>query len=83
MRVGIAAAVKSEAPYLLEWIAFHRAVGIETFFIADNGGHDGTSELLQRLESAGYITRFNLIGRPVLQYDGATNGGRRGPCRHN
>jgi hypothetical protein len=67
MRVGIAAAVKSEAPYLLEWIAFHRAVGIETFFIADNGGHDGTSELLQRLESAGYITRFNLIGRPVPQ----------------
>jgi glycosyl transferase family 2 len=64
MRVGIAAIVKSEAPYLLEWIAFHRAVGIEAFFIADNGGNDGTSELLKRLEKAGYITRFDFIGQP-------------------
>ena len=64
MRVGIAAIVKSEAPYLLEWIAFHRAVGIDAFFIADNGGNDGTSELLKRLEKAGYITRFDFIGQP-------------------
>ena len=67
MRVGIAATVKSEAPYLLEWIAFHRAVGIEDFFIADNGGNDGTSELLIQLERAGYITRFDFIGRTAPQ----------------
>jgi hypothetical protein len=67
MRIGIAATVKDEAPYLVEWIAFHRAVGIETFFIADNGGNDDTSELLKRLESAGYITRFNFIGQTAPQ----------------
>lgn len=47
--IGIAAIVKDEAPYLLEWIAFHRALGIQTFIIADNCSTDGTSELLASL----------------------------------
>ena len=67
MRVGIAATVKDEAPYLLEWIAFHRVVGIEVFFIADNGGIDGTSDLLRQLEELGYITRFDFIGQTAPQ----------------
>lgn len=67
IRIGIAAAAKCEAPYLLEWIAFHRTVGIRTFFIADNGGDDGTSDLLERLHQAKIITRFDFIGRPVIQ----------------
>jgi Glycosyl transferase family 2 len=67
MRVGIAATFKNEARYLLEWIAFHRVVGIRTFFIADNGGDDRTSELLARLHRVGYIQRFDFIGRPAPQ----------------
>ena len=53
--IGIAAIVKNEAPYILEWVAFHRAVGIERFFIADNSSDDGTSELLQTLDLLGII----------------------------
>jgi Glycosyl transferase family 2 len=67
VRVGIAATVKAEAPYLVEWIAFHRTVGIERFFIADNGGDDGTSELLKQLDAAGYITRFDFTGQAAPQ----------------
>lgn len=47
--LAIGAIVRNEAPYLLEWIAYHRAVGIERFFIADNESDDGTTELLARL----------------------------------
>jgi hypothetical protein len=54
-RVGIVAPVKQEAPYLLEWIAYHRALGVETFMLGDNGGTDHTSELLQALDSLGII----------------------------
>jgi hypothetical protein len=67
MRVGIAATVKAEAPYLVEWIAFHRTVGIERFFVADNGGDDGTSELLKQLDAAGYIRRFDFTGQAAPQ----------------
>jgi hypothetical protein len=42
VRVGIVAIAKNEARFLLEWVAFHRAVGIRHFFIVDNGGDDGT-----------------------------------------
>ena len=65
-RVGIAAIVKNEARYLLEWIAFHRVVGIHKLFIADNGGDDDTSELLERLDRAGYIVRFDFVGRSAV-----------------
>ena len=39
-RLAIGAIVKNEGPYLLEWIAFHRVVGVDRFFIADNASTD-------------------------------------------
>ena len=47
---AIVAPVRGEAPYLLEWIAYHRVRGVQRFILADNGGDDGTSELLERLD---------------------------------
>ena len=44
---------------MLEWIAYHRVLGIETFLLADNGGSDGTSQLLKELEDTGLILRFD------------------------
>ena len=65
--VIIAAAVRGEAPYLLEWIAYHRALGIEAFLLADNGGDDGTSELLQELERRQVIGRIDWTGKKYFQ----------------
>ena len=39
-RLAIGAIVRNEGPYLLEWIAFHRVLGVDRFFIADNGSTD-------------------------------------------
>lgn len=55
--IGIAAVLKQEAPYLLEWIAYHRVLGIKRFFLADNGGSDRTSRTLGLLHAAGIVTR--------------------------
>ncbi len=66
-RIGIVAPVKDEAPFLLEWIAYHRALGVEHFLIGDNGGDDGTSELLQALAAAGVIRRTDWLGVRALQ----------------
>jgi hypothetical protein len=32
---------KDEAPYLLEWIAFHKMIGVALFVLYDNGSTDG------------------------------------------
>ncbi len=63
--LGVCAIVKDEADYLLEWIAYHRVVGVETFLIYDNDSTDGTTELLTALENAGVCHR---IGWPRSAY---------------
>ncbi|MQB41152.1 glycosyltransferase family 2 protein [Rhizobium sp. ICMP 5592] len=56
--LGIAAIMKNEAPYILEWVAFHRSLGISGFIIADNVSDDGSSELLKALDEVGLIKRI-------------------------
>lgn len=66
-RIAIGAIMKNEGPYILEWVAFHRALGIDRFFIADNGSDDGTSQLLAGLHAIGAVDHFafsGLAGRP-------------------
>ncbi len=57
MRVAVAAILKNEAPYLLEWIGHHRAIGVQEFFLADNMSSDGTTELLLDLQDRGWVRR--------------------------
>lgn len=50
--------VYNEAPYLLEWIAFHLVQGFEHFYIGDHDSDDGTTALLESLQTLGYVTRL-------------------------
>ncbi|WP_172332627.1 glycosyltransferase family 2 protein [Mangrovicoccus sp. HB161399] len=54
---AVAAIMKDEGPYLIEWIAWHRMLGIKNFVIADNGSSDGMTEILIRLDSLGIVKR--------------------------
>ncbi len=53
---AIVATARSEGVYLLEWIAHHRLVGIETIFLYTNDNDDGSDALLAALHQAGIIT---------------------------
>ena len=57
--LAIVTPVRGEARYLLEWIAYHRGLGINAFLLADNGGDDATSELLQELDRHHLAKRFD------------------------
>ena len=35
-KLSFVAIVKNEAPYIVEWIEFHRLVGVDKFYIYDN-----------------------------------------------
>lgn len=62
--VAIGAIMKNEGPYILEWVAYHRALGVERFFIADNASDDGTSQLLAGLNAIGVVDHFTFPGPP-------------------
>ncbi|EIE52225.1 hypothetical protein C357_04357 [Citreicella sp. 357] len=49
----IVGCMKNEAPYILEWIAYHRAIGFDNFLIYTNGCDDGTTQILSRLDQLG------------------------------
>jgi hypothetical protein len=47
--------VRNEAPFLLEWIAYHRAIGFDEIVICSNPSSDGTEEILAAMADAGVI----------------------------
>jgi hypothetical protein len=54
--LSICAIFKDEAPYLPEWIEFHRLVGVERFFLYDNLSVDGGREVLEPWIRAGVVS---------------------------
>ncbi len=55
----IVGCMKNEAPYILEWVAYHRAIGIDNFLIYTNDCTDGTSEILDHLQEMGVVQHRN------------------------
>lgn len=55
----IVACMKNEAPYIVEWIAYHRAIGVDNFLIYTNDCADGTDLILKRLEEMGIVQHRN------------------------
>ena len=54
--LAIACIFKDEAPYLPEWIEFHRGCGVEHFFLYDNASTDNSVEVLEPWTRAGIVT---------------------------
>ena len=52
---GIVTTMKNEGPFILEWIAYHRAIGVETFLVYSNDCTDGTDTMLDLLQSKGLL----------------------------
>ena len=55
----IVGCMKNEAPYIVEWVAYHRAIGVDNFLIYTNDCSDGTAEILDRLQEMGVLQHRN------------------------
>lgn len=55
-RVCLLTTMRNEGLYLLEWIAWHRSIGVEHFFIYSNDNTDKSDILLQVLADEGIVT---------------------------
>lgn len=51
--LGLAIIFKDEAPYLAEWIEFHRMLGVAEFHAYDNGSTDGSAAVWAPYVAAG------------------------------
>jgi Glycosyltransferase family 92 len=47
---------RDEAPYLAEWIEFHRMIGVEHFFLYDNFSRDASRVVLEPWVRAGVVS---------------------------
>lgn len=52
----IITSMKNEGSYIVEWIAYHRAIGFTDFLVYTNDCEDGTVEMLERLQAMGVLT---------------------------
>lgn len=55
MKLTTVTCVKNEGPFLLEWIAFHRILGVTDFLFYSNDCSDATDEMLDALEGHGIV----------------------------
>lgn len=56
MSTVLISSLRNEGPYLLEWVAFHRAIGFDRIVIAHNDCDDGSDQMLSALAGLGWIT---------------------------
>ncbi|MEX0317853.1 MAG: glycosyltransferase family 2 protein [Ruegeria sp.] len=52
---AIVTTMKNEGPFILEWIAYHRAIGIDDFLVYTNDCTDGTDTILDLLQQMGVV----------------------------
>ena len=62
--------MKNEAPFILEWVAYHRSIGFTDFLVFTNDCDDGTVEMLDTLQGHGILTRMD---NPYLEMPGDHN----------
>lgn len=65
-RSGIVAIAKDEQPYLLEWLAYHLAIGFDHIWVYDNESGTPLSRIISRSAARGCVT--------VLRWPNAASG---------
>ncbi|MFP7672310.1 glycosyltransferase family 2 protein [Marivita sp. S0852] len=54
-RRAIVTTMKNEGPFILEWLAYHHAIGFDDIIVYTNDCTDGTDTMLQMLERKGLV----------------------------
>ncbi|MEX0968898.1 MAG: glycosyltransferase family 2 protein [Paracoccaceae bacterium] len=58
-KTQLVSCVKDEAVFMVEWVAHHHLLGFDDICIYTNDCTDGTVELLEAIQAAGYCRRFD------------------------
>jgi len=52
---AIITTMKNEGPFILEWVAYHKAIGVDRFLVYTNDCTDGTDTLLDLMQDKGIL----------------------------
>jgi hypothetical protein len=63
-KIVVCAIFKDEAPFLLEWLAFHKLIGVDLFVLYDNGSSDRGADLIRASSFARNVTLIDWPDRP-------------------
>lgn len=58
LRITAVTCVKNEGPFLIEWIAFNRIIGVTDFLFYSNDCTDATDRMLDRLQELGLVVHL-------------------------
>ncbi len=58
MRITSITPMKNEAPFILEWVAYHRLIGVNDILVFSNDCTDGTDLMLERLDEMGLLRHY-------------------------
>ncbi|MCK0150942.1 glycosyltransferase family 2 protein [Marivita sp. S6314] len=73
MKITAILCVRNEAAFLLDWLAWHRSVGVTEFVVVSNECDDGTDVLLDHLQGLGGLTHIRNAppyGKGGIQFSG-------------
>lgn len=65
--------VRNEAAFLLDWLAWHRSIGVSDVVVVSNECDDGTDLMLDRLQALGQVTHLRNAppyGKAGIQFSG-------------
>ena len=54
-QLSFVAIIKNEAPYIAEWLEFHRMLGVDRFYIYDNNSNDDVMDVLDSYIKEGIV----------------------------
>ncbi|MBV0911349.1 glycosyltransferase family 2 protein [Anianabacter salinae] len=77
MKLTIVTTMRNEAPYVLEWVAYHRLIGATDILVYSNDCEDGTDTMLDRLAARGEVihVRNDEIGKKGIQWSALDRAG--------
>lgn len=64
LKIMSATCVRNEAPFLLEWIAYYRLLGVTDFVFFSNDCEDGTDHILDGLAAHGVVQHIRHQAEP-------------------
>jgi hypothetical protein len=78
LRILAITTMRNEAPFILEWLAYHQHIGVTDFIVFSNDCEDGTDAMLDRLDAMGVLShvRNHSGGKKTVQWRALTKAGR-------
>lgn len=63
--LSVAAILKDESAYIVEWIEYHLLIGVEHFYLFNNDSTDGLHEVIKKYVDDGVVTIIDVHGQGI------------------